>query len=385
MYPARQGFGNLRHIVLTDICKTALHAICERSCLYLELSISAVQQQNAVEEMKARHYMLILSRDELKQALTMDQAMDAVAEAFAQLSNGEADVPLRLHLAIPPHDGLALVMPAYLSGSQSLGLKALTLYPYNPTQYGLPSIQALVLLFDVGTGAPLALMDGNYLTAMRTGAASGVATQLLALPHARTLAVFGAGAQALPQAWAVCVARSIERIWIVNRSTEHAERFAAELRQFGMPIPSDVKIAGSAREALAEAEIICCATASSLPVFDDTDLQAGVHINGVGSYRPTMQEVPSTTVARARLVVDQRAAAWAEAGDLVIPRDQGVIDDGHIAAELGEIVLGRAAGRIDDQQITFFKSVGNAAQDVASAQRAYALARTLGLGIDVSM
>jgi ornithine cyclodeaminase len=185
--------------------------------------------------------------------------------------------------------------------------------------------------------------------------------------------------------WAVCLARTIERIWIVNRNNEHAERLATELRAFGMPIPSDVKIAASAREALAEAEVICCATASSLPVFDDADVQPGVHINGVGSYRPTMQEVPSATVARARVVVDQRAAAWAEAGDLVIPRDQGLIDEGHIAAELGEIVLGRVAGRTGDRQITFFKSVGNAVQDIASAQRAYALAHMHGLGIDVSL
>ncbi len=329
--------------------------------------------------------MLILSRNDLKHVLPMDQAMDAVAQAFAQLSNGEADVPLRLHLAIPPQDGLALVMPAYLSGSQSLGLKALTLYPHNPTRHSLPSIQALVLLFDVATGAPLALMDGGYLTAMRTGAASGVATQLLARPNASTLAIFGAGAQALPQVWAVCLARTIERIWIVNRNNEHAERLAAELRAFGMPVPSDIKIGASAREALAEAEVICCATASSLPIFDDADVQPGVHINGVGSYQPTMQEVPSATVARARVVVDQRAAAWAEAGDLVIPRDQGLIDDGHIAAELGEIVLGRAAGRTGDRQITFFKSVGNAVQDIATAHRAYALAHAQGQGLDVSL
>jgi ornithine cyclodeaminase/alanine dehydrogenase-like protein (mu-crystallin family) len=329
--------------------------------------------------------MLILSREDLKQALPMDHAMDAVAQAFAQLSSGEAEVPLRLHIAIPPHDGLALIMPAYLSRSQSLGLKALTLYPQNPDRHSLPSIQALVLLFDVANGAPLALMDGGYLTAMRTGAGSGVATRLLARPDARVLAVFGAGAQALPQAWAICVARPIEHIWIVNRSAEHAVQLAATLRTFGEPVPSDVRVASSTAEALAEADVICCATASPLPVFDDADIQQGAHINGVGSYRPTMQEIPSATVARARLIVDQRAAAWAEAGDLVIPRDQGLIDEGHIAAELGEIVLGRAAGRTDEQQITLFKSVGNAVQDVASAQRAYAQARALGLGVEVSL
>lgn len=152
-----------------------------------------------------------------------------------------------------------------------------------------------------------------------------------------------------------------------------------------MPIPSDVLIASSASEALVEADIVCCATTSSSPVFDDGDLQAGTHINGIGSYRPTMQEVPSATVVRARLVVDQRTAAWAEAGDLIIPRDQGLIDNEHIAVELGEIVLGCIAGRTSDRQITFFKSVGNAAQDVASAQRAYTLACALGLGLDVAL
>jgi ornithine cyclodeaminase len=197
--------------------------------------------------------------------------------------------------------------------------------------------------------------------------------------------LFGAGAQALPQVWAVCIARPIERIWIVNRSADRAERLAEELRTFGAPIPADVRVAPSPQAALAEADVVCCATASPTPVFDDADIRQGTHINGVGSYRPTMQEVPAATVARSRVVVDQRRAAWAEGGDLVIARDQGLIDESHIAAELGEIVLGMAAGRTDDEQITFFKSVGNAVQDVAVAQMAYARARELGLGSEIPL
>jgi ornithine cyclodeaminase/alanine dehydrogenase-like protein (mu-crystallin family) len=328
--------------------------------------------------------MLIISRPELRQAAPMDQAIDAVAAAFAQLSSGQAEVPLRPHVAIPPAEGLQLVMPAYLAGSAALGVKALTLFPHN-TEQGLPTINALVLLFDTANGLPLALIDGNYLTALRTGAASGAATRLMARADARTLAIFGAGTQALPQVWAVCVARPINRVWIVNRSAERAEQLAVELRAFGAPIPNDVRVAPAAQIALAEADIVCCATATATPLFDDADLRLGTHINGIGSYRPTMQEIPAATVARARVVVDQRHAAWAEAGDLVIARDQGWIGAEHVAAELGEIVAGLAAGRTDAEQITFFKSVGNAVQDVAVAQVAYARARELGLGQEISL
>jgi len=332
--------------------------------------------------------MLIITRDELRRAAPMDAAIDAVSSAFAQLSAGQAEAPLRPHVGIPPAEGLLLVMPAYLSGAPSgpaaLGVKALTLFPHN-AERGLPTINALVLLFDTTDGLPLALLDGGYLTALRTGAASGAATRLMARDDARVLALFGAGAQALPQVWAACVARPIERVWIVNRSAERAERLAAELRAFGAPIPADVRVAASARAALAEADVVCCATAAPTPVFDDADLRPGTHINGVGSYRPTMQEVPAATVARARVVVDQRRAAWAEGGDLVIARDQGLIDEAHIVAELGEVALGKIPGRTSAEQITFFKSVGNAVQDAAVAQVAYARAKELGLGREVAL
>jgi len=325
-------------------------------------------------------HMLIIGREDLRRAVSMEQAMEAVAAAFAQLSSGLADVPLRLHVAVPPQEGVALFMPAYLAKSGALGIKALTLFPYNPERYSLLSINALVLLFNVINGLPLALVDGGYLTALRTGAASGVATRLMALPDARVLALFGAGAQAFPQALAVCTAQRIERIWVVNRTRAHAERLVADLRAFGAPIPSDVHIASQPWVALAEADIVCCATASSNPLFDDFDVRPGTHINGIGSYLPTMQEIPAATVARARVVVDERRAAWAEAGDLVIARDQGYIDEAHIAGELGEVVLGRIAGRTDEKQITLFKSVGNAVQDIAVAQVAYERALVAGLG-----
>lgn len=329
--------------------------------------------------------MLILSSDDLRRAAPMDRAMEAVAAAFAQLSAGEAAVPLRQHVPLGAHGELALVMPAHLARSGAFGVKALTLYPENPARHGLPAIAALILLFEAATGQPLALVSGASLTALRTGAASGVATRLMARPDARTLALFGAGAQAFAQAWAVCVARPIDRIWLVNRTRERAERLARELRAFGPPIPSDVRVAASPSAALVEADIVCTATASPAPLFADADLRPGAHVNAIGAYRPDMREVPGATVARARVVVDARQAAWAEAGDLILARDEGLIAEAHVAAELGEVVLGRVPGRTAPGQITLFKSVGNAAQDVAVAHLAYTRARELGLGTDVAL
>jgi len=332
--------------------------------------------------------MLLLSRQDVRSALPMASAMEAVAAAFAALSSGQAQVPLRPQVRIPPAEGTALVMPAYLASDAeggALAVKLVTVFPHNPARYSLPTVSAVVLLIDTESGVPLALLEGGWLTALRTGAASGVATRYLARPEARVLALFGAGAQALPQVWAVCEARTIERVWIYAPTRAHAERLAEELRGFGPPIPTDARVAATPREALSEAEVVCCATTSTTPVFADGDLRPGAHINGIGSFLPTMREVPAATVARARVVVDQRSAAWAEAGDLTQARAAGLIDEDHIVAELGELVLGHVPGRTDPSQITFFKSVGVAAQDAAVAHAAYLRARALGLGTDVSL
>jgi len=272
-------------------------------------------------------------------------------------------------------------MPAHLQRSGALGLKVVSVFPHNQQRHNLPSIHALVVLLDAATGQPLAAMDGTYLTALRTGAAPGAATRALARPESRVLALFGAGAQAPHQAHAVCAVRPIERIWIVNRGRERAEALRATLQEQGL---AEVRLAESAAAALAEADVICCATRAATPLFDDADLRPGTHINGVGSYTHELAEVPPATVARARVVVDQRAAAWAEAGDLIQARDAGMLDESSIV-ELGEVLAGRAAGRSDDAQITFFKSVGNAVQDMAVGQLALAEAKRLGLGTEVDL
>ncbi|MFI5271811.1 MAG: ornithine cyclodeaminase family protein [Ktedonobacterales bacterium] len=329
--------------------------------------------------------MLILTTADLKRALTMPQAITVVADAFAQLSTGQATVPLRPQLPVPQHDGLLLAMPAHLAGSDALGLKALTLFSRNPAARGIPAIAALVLLFDATDGRPLALMDGGWLTALRTGAASGAATQILARPEARVLALFGAGAQAPEQVAAVCAVRPIAHIWLVNRTRAHAERLAEMLRLAGAPVPADVRIADSAAQALAEADVVCTATAATEPLFADTALRPGTHLNAVGAYRHDMRELPGAAVARARVFVDARAAAEAEAGDLLLARAEGLIGADHVAAELGEVLLGRVPGRSSASEITLFKSVGSAAQDIAIAHLAYQRARELGLGVEVAL
>lgn len=326
--------------------------------------------------------MRILSADDVRRAMTMPAAIDAVAGAFVQLSTGHATVPLRAHLQQSAHESHTFVMPALLEQSGGLGLKVVSVFPHNGARHGLPSIHALVVVLDAATGRPAAALDGTYLTALRTGAVSGVATRALARPDARVLAIIGAGAQASHQVEAVCAARSIERVLIVNRGRERAERLAALLRE--RAVAPRIELAASAAEALAQADVVCCATSSSTPVFADSDLRPGTHINGVGSFTPRMVEVPPETVGRAYVVVDQHLAAWAEAGDLLHARGLGLIDEAR-TVELGAVVAGRAPGRAVADQITFFKSVGNAVQDIAVAQAALREAERLGLGVEVPL
>lgn len=327
--------------------------------------------------------MLVLSAADLRRALPMDRAMIASASAFAQITGATAQMPPRTSIALGTAGETALVMPAYLAGSRAFGVKTLTITPANAQRDGVPIINALMTLFDTETGEPLCALDGGYLTALRTGAASGVATRLMAQRHAEVLALFGAGAQAYCQVWAVCEARVIKRVWIFAPTRAHAESLADRLREAGAPIPDDIRIAATSGEAVSEATIICAATNSPTPVFDDADLLPGVHINGIGSYLPTSREVPSATIVRARIVVDQRAAAWSEAGDLIIPRDAGQLAESRVVGELGDVVLNRTAGRTSNAEITLFKSVGIAAQDVATAQAAYERAVLLGIGTRV--
>jgi ornithine cyclodeaminase/alanine dehydrogenase-like protein (mu-crystallin family) len=225
-------------------------------------------------------------------------------------------------------------------------------------------------------------MDGAYLTALRTGAASGAATDLLARPDAHTATVFGAGAQGRTQLEAVCTVRPIHQAWVYDVAPRQAAAYAEEMSQ-RLSLP--VRVAETPAQAVRQADVICTATTATSPVFADADVRPGTHVNAVGAYTPHMQEVPPKTVLRARVVIDHRESSLAEAGDLLIPIEQGLMTEDHIYAELGEIAAGSKPGRASPDEITLFKSVGVAVQDVAAASAVLEAARRLALGAEIAL
>lgn len=324
--------------------------------------------------------MIVLNADEVRKALPMKETIEAMKQAYASLSDGRAEAPLRTRLPIPNHDALAIFMPAYVHTEEAdaLAVKIVNIFPQNPAR-GLPYIQAAVLAFDAATGNVSAMLEGSSLTAIRTGAGSGAAIDLLARKDSKVVAIFGAGVQGRTQLEAACSVRRVEKAWVFDSDSKRAEAFAKEMAGQGA-IPSTLEPAASPRQAVQDADIICTATTSTTPVFDDSDLKPGAHISAIGSYTPEMAEVPPETIMRAKVFVDSRSAVLAEAGDLIQPIQKGLITEAHVRAELGEIILGRKAGRESDSEITYFKSVGVAVQDAIAAQLALKNADKMGIG-----
>lgn len=327
---------------------------------------------------------LFLTRHDVQQAVGMVDAIEAVEGAFIALSTGKAYAPVRLSLPVPEQNAAIHYMPAYLPTSAALGAKIVSTFPHNP-EIGKATVQAVLVVSDPSTGETLAIMEGGYLTALRTAAASGVASRHLARPDARVVAIFGAGVQGRTQLEAVCAVRDIETVWVYDLNGQAADRYASEMSMRGGRVPSDVRVASSPVQAVSDADIICTSTPSRQPLFSDTDLKAGVHINAIGGFTPEMQEIPPDTVARARIVVDCHEACMAEAGDLIIPLNHGMINREQCTTELGHVAAGVRPGRTSSEQVTLFKSVGNAVQDVSVAQLVVQRARSLGLGVEVSL
>ena len=327
--------------------------------------------------------MLLLNAEDVRKALPMNEAIEAMKKAYASLSNGTAVVPLRARLPIPNSEALSLFMPAFVNSQNgdALAIKVVSLFPTNPAR-GLAYIQAAVLVFDPETGRAIALLEGSSLTAIRTGAAGGAAIDLLARKDSKVAAIFGAGAQARTQVEAACTARPIETVFIYARNAERAQAFATEMENKGFAA-QEFRVALSPREAIEHADLICTATTSSKPVFDDVDVKPGTHISAVGSYTPEMQEVPAETLQRAKIFVDSRSASLEEAGDLIQPMQSGLFDETRICGELGEVVLGQLPGRETPEEITYFKSVGIAVQDAMAAHVALTNARRMNIGTEV--
>lgn len=325
--------------------------------------------------------ILMLSTEDVRQALDMEETIAVMKEAFRQLSQGEAVMPLRTVVEVPRHNGLTLFMPAYLPASDEMAVKFVSVFNDNPRK-GLPLIHALVVVMDAKTGMPRAIMDGGYLTAFRTGAASGAATDFLAREDAESVAIIGAGVQGRTQLQAVCAVRPIQEAWIYDLVPEQAKEFISKMKQ---KLSIQIRVAEYPGQAVEQADIICTATTSSIPVFEDRDIKPGSHINAVGAYTPQMREIPSETVVRSKVVIDHHEASLTEAGDLLIPMKEGLISEDHIFAELGEIVAGIKPGRESQEEITLFKSVGLAIQDVAIANLALKVAEEKKFGIEIEI
>jgi alanine dehydrogenase len=314
----------------------------------------------------------------------MSEAIDFVKSAFIELSTGRAIIPLRMTVPLEEHGGSTLFMPGYLSLSDALAIKVVSVRNRNPER-GLPLIHALVILIDPATGEPLAAIEGGYLTALRTGAASGLATDLLARKDAEVAAIFGAGVQARTQISAIASVRPVKRFWIYGRRRDQVEEL---INTVGPQLDSSIELlaALSPSHAIRDSDVVCTATTSHVPVFNGEDLKAGSHINGVGSFTPDMQEVDCLTLRRAsKIVVDSRQGALSEAGDLLVAISRGQIQPSDLYAEIGEIAAGLRPGRENGSEITYFKSVGNAVQDVAIAQALYHRARINNLGLETDL
>ena len=325
--------------------------------------------------------ILMLSTEDVRKALDMEETIAAMKEAFRQLSQGEAVMPLRTVVEVPRHNGLTLFMPAYLPARDEMAVKFVSVFNDNPSQ-GLPLIHALVVVMDAKTGMPRAIMDGGYLTAFRTGAASGAATEFLAREDAETVAIIGAGVQGRTQLQAVCAVRPIQEAWIYDLVPEQAKEFVSKMKH---KLSIQIRVAEYPGQAVKQADIICTATTSSKPVFEDRDIKPGSHINAVGAYTPQMREIPSETVVRSKVVIDHHEASLTEAGDLLIPMKEGLVSKDHIFAELGEIAAGIKPGRESQEEITLFKSVGLAIQDVAIANLALKVAEEKKFGVEIEI
>ena len=329
--------------------------------------------------------MLILSESDLRAVLSMSNVIEAVEAGFRALARADANVPERLRLDVPAHKGVLLEMPAYLGpldgvSQSALGTKIVSVFEQN-AQRGLEVVQAVYLLLDSRTGVALALMEGRFLTAIRTAATSAVATRFMAGPGTKRLAVFGAGVQAQAHITAMIEIAEVEHVMIASRSADNARALADRVRSVH-DLPCELV---SVEKAAAAANLICTCTSSAVPLFDGRLLNAGTHINAVGAFTPSTRELDTEAVRRARVIVDAESAAGREAGELLIPISENAIDAGHVKGSLAGIVSGADLGRESPSEITLFKSCGLAIEDLVTARLAYSRAIARGIGTRVNL
>jgi len=327
--------------------------------------------------------MRILTGDDLQLLVPMSMAIRLMKQVFADLSMGRTTTPPRTFIDVPNQEGYALFMPSDVPTVGGLGIKAATVFPRNRLT-GKPIIHAVVLMFDPETGEPAGLLDGRFLTALRTGAAVGAATDLLARPDSRVLTIIGPGAQGLTQAWAVATVRQIDKINVFGTNPVTSRSFADRLRAYDGSLAEKVVPVDDPHRAVRESDIVCTATTAGTPVFRDEDVPAGLHINGTGGFNVEIEEIPAETIARSYLVADSVDAVAEEGGDVLAAIACGLLPRERLHIELGHVVEGIAPRRTDAEQITFFKSVGSAVQDMIIARSALDAAADRGLGHQLS-
>lgn len=326
--------------------------------------------------------MLLLTKNDIMKAFTMKEAIEADKEASRMYSEGTTVVPLRLNIDIPKFEGQTLFMTGYAKELDITGVKIVSVFPKNIDK-GIPSVPAQMLLVDGKTGQVLCIMDGTYLTQLRTGAISGAATDILANKNVKIMALCGTGGQAPAQLEAVLAVRNIELVKVYDINKERSEAFALqmqiELNKYGARIIA----ADSIEDALENADIITTVTTTKTPVILGSLVKEGCHINGIGSYTPDMQELDLDLIKKCdKLYVDTRNGALSESGDLIIPINKGIISENDVDGELGEVILGTVQGRESEDEITIFKSVGSAILDVVVAYKIYEKAKALNIGFN---
>jgi alanine dehydrogenase len=320
----------------------------------------------------------LLSRGDVAKVLGMQETIDILEMAFRDLASEKATMPQRTPIPAPEQGGVALFMPAYLKGLGALGAKIVTVYKDNPTKFDLPTVIGTISLLDEKNGNPLAIMDGGFITAMRTGGAAGLATKFLARRDAKVHTLFGTGGMARAHAWAVSCARNIEKLVLFSLDPiQKRKQFADSLKDI---VSCEITIADDPKVACQQADVVTLITSAKDPIVAGDWFKPGTHINGMGSHAPAMRELDTQTVLRAKVVCDLVSACKAEAGDFMIPAERGDWSWDKVHGSLGDVIVGKIPGRQSDAEITLFKSVGLAIQDISTAFRVYAKATEANVG-----
>lgn len=327
--------------------------------------------------------MIILNEKEISSFYTIDDAIQDIKKTLTAKEQGKVQAPHRTVLEFSDINSTSIYMPSADLDNKVAAVKVVTIFPSNPEK-GLPTTQGIILLTSTENGEHLSMMNASYLTRLRTGAMAAIATDYLSKESAEILTVIGTGAMAFEQVLGVLAVRNIKEVVLYNRTKERAAAFSQRLKENG--VDAAIYIAEDVNSAVSRADIICCATKSTEPVFDGTFIKSGTHVNGVGSYLPHMHEIDSTTIVTAsKIVVDDLHGATEEAGELMDASEKGIWSFHQVYGELQDLVSGKVSGRENEEEITFFKSVGASYYDLAVAKGVYQQSLNLGKGLSLEV